>query len=98
VEHPYPPDKVDLEAAYGPVVARDGRTVWFRTRTPSTDWQTHEYDLATGTLRVVDGARVRAAVEDGRAVPLGAITGDRAPSGARAPRGTGAGSGTPGDR
>lgn len=72
---PYPPDKVDLEAAYGPVVARDGRTIWFRTRTPSTDWRTHAYDVATGVLRDEDAARERAEVEAGRAVPLGVTPG-----------------------
>jgi hypothetical protein len=75
---PYPPDKVDLEAAYGPVVARDGRTIWFRTRTPRTEWRTHEYDVATGVLRDVDAGRVRAAVDGGRALPLGAAAPDAA--------------------
>lgn len=74
-EDVYPPDKLDLAAAYGPVVARDGRTVWFRTRTPTTPWQPHEYDVATGVLREVDGARVEAAISSGRAVPLGAARG-----------------------
>ncbi len=76
-EHPEeyrPPDKVDLDRASSPVVARDGHAVWFHSRTIFTRGSVQEYDVASGRIRDVESAdewRIWAAVHEGRAVRVG---------------------------
>ncbi len=75
-----PPDKVDVDRAYEPTVAVDGRTIWFRSRTVLSRGGVREYDVQSGAIRNLDRGdewRVWAAVHEGRAIRLG----DDAPSG-----------------
>lgn len=76
--HEYrPPDKVDVDLAYHPIVALDGGSVWFYSRTVFSRGSFRMYDIQSGAMQDVERAdewRVWAALHEGRAVSIGDVS------------------------
>ncbi len=76
-EHPLlyrPTSNIDVDRAYEPIVAIDGETIWFRSRSIFSRGGVRKYDVQSGQLTNVDRAdewRVWAAVHEGNAIRLG---------------------------